>query len=92
VVAGAKLSEDAGDALKEIENVSEYISERIEAISRSAREQASSAEQINDTMGVIQEITTQTSDGTSQTAASIGTLADLADDLQHSVSGFRLPD
>jgi len=43
-------------------------------------------------MNVIQEITTQTSDGTGQTAASIGNLADLADDLQRSVSGFRLPD
>ena len=42
-------------------------------------------------MGVIQEITQQTTEGTNQTAHSVGKLAELADDLQRSVSGFRLP-
>ncbi len=92
VVAGAKLSENAGEALKEIETVSKFISERITDLAKSAQSQSSSAEQISETMSVIQEITTQTSDGTSQTAASIGMLADLADELQRSVAGFRLPE
>ncbi len=92
VVAGAKMSEDAGEALKEIESVSKSISERISKVAASARVQSGAAEKIDVTMNVIQEITTQTSDGTGQTAASIGNLADLADDLQRSVSGFRLPD
>jgi len=91
VVYGAKLSEDAGEALKEIENVSQHISERISAVAASAQKQSKSAGRIDQTMGVIREITTQTSDSTSQTAASIGVLADLAEELQHSVSGFRLP-
>lgn len=91
VVYGAKLSEDAGEALKEIENVSQHISERISAVAASAQKQSHSAGRIDQTMGVIREITTQTSDSTSQTAASIGVLADLAEELQHSVSGFRLP-
>jgi twitching motility protein PilJ len=43
-------------------------------------------------MSVIQEITTQTTEGTNHTAESIGTLADLADDLRESVAGFRLPE
>ncbi len=42
-------------------------------------------------MNVIQEITTQTSAGTNETAASIGNLAELANELRHSVAGFRLP-
>jgi twitching motility protein PilJ len=92
VVAGARLAEDAGEALKEIENVSESIAERISEVASSAQHQSAGAESIDDTMSVIQEITTQTADGTSQTAASIGNLADLADELQRSVSGFRLPD
>jgi twitching motility protein PilJ len=92
VVAGAQLAEDAGEALKEIETVSKFISERISAVAQSAQNQSSAAGRINDTMSVIQEITTQTSDGTGKTAASIGTLADLADDLQRSVAGFHLPD
>ena len=91
VVTGAKLAEDAGEALKEIESVSNYISERISQVAHSARSQSEEAGKIDDTMSVIQEITTQTSDGTAQTATSIGMLADLADDLQRSVAGFRLP-
>ncbi len=92
VVRGATLAEDAGEALKEIENVSNHISERVVSIAEMASTQSSEAGRIDETMSVIQEITAQTSDGTSQTAAAIGTLADLADELQLSVSGFRLPE
>jgi twitching motility protein PilJ len=92
VVAGAKLAEDAGEALKEIESVSNQISERIQRVADTAQQQSEEASRVNDTMSVIQEITTQTSDGTNQTAASIGSLADMADELQRSVAGFRLPE
>ncbi|HEB97270.1 MAG TPA: chemotaxis protein [Sedimenticola thiotaurini] len=92
VVSGARFSEDAGEALKEIEAVSKFIAERITGVAESAQAQSQAAERITGTMQVIQEITTQTTEGTSHTAASIGTLADLAEDLQRSVSGFRLPD
>ncbi len=91
VVAGAKLAEDAGEALKEIETVSGYIAELTRKISDSAQQQSSEVARIDDTMGVIQEITQQTTEGTNQTAHSIGKLAELADELQRSVSGFRLP-
>ena len=43
-------------------------------------------------MNVIQEITTQTSAGTSATAQSIGNLAAMALDLRESVAGFKLPE
>jgi twitching motility protein PilJ len=43
-------------------------------------------------MNVIQEITSQTSAGTTATAKSIGNLAQLANDLQSSVAGFKLPE
>lgn len=92
VVAGAQLAEDAGEALKEIESVSNQISERIQHVADTAQTQSEEASRVNDTMSVIQEITTQTSDGTNQTAASIGALADMADELQRSVAGFRLPE
>jgi len=92
VVSGAKLAEDAGEALQEIESVSNQISERIQRVADTAQGQSQEAARVNDTMSVIQEITTQTSDGTNQTAASIGALAEMADELQRSVAGFRLPD
>ncbi len=91
VVAGAKLAEDAGSALGEIENVASRLAGLVDSISDATREQTRGAVDITDTMNVIQEITTQTSDGTNQTAASIGKLAELASELKNSVAGFKLP-
>jgi len=92
VVAGAKLAEDAGQALDEIEGVSSQLSDLISNISDTAHQQAGAASNISETMNVIQEITTQTSAGTNETATSIGNLAELANELRKSVAGFKLPD
>jgi twitching motility protein PilJ len=92
VVRGARLAQDAGVALEEIENVSMNLAELIQNISNAARQQASSASHISNTMNVIQEITSQTSSGTNATAKSIGNLADMASQLRSSVAGFTLPD
>ncbi|HXR64195.1 MAG TPA: methyl-accepting chemotaxis protein [Rudaea sp.] len=91
VVAGARLAEDAGLALGEIEKVSNDLAELIQNISSAARQQSAAATNISATMNVIQEITTQTSVGASQTAESIGNLAQLAADLRRSVADFKLP-
>jgi twitching motility protein PilJ len=91
VVQGAQLAQNAGEALEQIENVSKHLAELITNISDSAKQQASAANNISDTMNVIQEITTQTSAGTNETAASIGNLAELANELRRSVAGFKLP-
>ncbi|MFQ3229057.1 methyl-accepting chemotaxis protein [Reinekea sp.] len=92
VVRGARLAQDAGVALEEIESVSKNLADLIQNISNAARQQASSAGHISNTMNVIQEITSQTSAGTTATAKSIGNLAQLANDLQSSVAGFKLPE
>lgn len=92
VVAGAKIAEDAGAALSEIESVSSHLAELVQSITSATRQQANAASNISDTMNVIQEITTQTSEGTNQTAKSIGNLSELASELKRSVSGFKLPD
>ncbi len=92
VVRGARLAQDAGVALEEIENVSTSLADLIQNISNAARQQASSAGHISNTMNVIQEITSQTASGTSATAGSIGTLASMAMELRESVAGFTLPD
>ncbi|MCX7034630.1 MAG: methyl-accepting chemotaxis protein [Arenimonas sp.] len=91
VVAGARLAEDAGLALGEIEKVSNDLADLIQNISQAARQQSSAATNITATMSVIQEITTQTSHGANQTAESIGNLAQLAADLRRSVADFKLP-
>jgi twitching motility protein PilJ len=91
VVAGARLAEDAGSALGDIERVSHDLSALIQNISTAAREQSAAATDVSHSMNAIQEITSQTSQGASQTADSIGTLAQLASDLRRSVAHFKLP-
>ena len=91
VVAGARLAEDAGTALGEIEKVSSDLSGLIEGISVAAQEQSSAASNITQAMNTIQAITAQTSQGASQTAESVGNLAQLASDLRRSVADFKLP-
>lgn len=91
VVAGARLAEDAGTALGEIEKVSSDLSNLIQGISTAAQQQSSAASNITATMNTIQQITSQTSQGASQTAESIGNLAQLAADLRRSVADFKLP-
>ncbi|WP_411267907.1 methyl-accepting chemotaxis protein [Ketobacter sp.] len=92
VVRGARLAQDAGVALEEIENVSSNLADLIQNISNAARQQAASAGHISNTMNVIQEITSQTSAGTTATATSIGNLAELAVQMRNSVAGFKLPE
>ncbi|MEO5574072.1 MAG: methyl-accepting chemotaxis protein, partial [Gammaproteobacteria bacterium] len=91
VVTGARLAQDAGAALKEIETVSGELAGLIAGISKTAQEQSASASSIAGSMNAIQQITTQTSIGTTETAGSVGVLAELANDLRKSVAGFKLP-
>ena len=91
VVQGARLAQDAGVALEEIEGTSKNLAELIQSISDAARQQAATAGHISNTMAVIQEITSTTSQGTEATASSIGELATMADEMRNSVEGFKLP-
>jgi len=91
VVSGAKRAEDAGEALREIENVSTNLANLIEGISESAKKQSAIANDVSKTMNVIQEITLKTSEGTEETSSSLSSLNELANELQRSVSGFKLP-
>jgi len=91
VVSGARLAEDAGTALTEIERVSNALNDLIKSISVAAQQQAGAAADITKTMGVVQQISGQTSRGAGQTADSIGHLAQLAADLRRSVADFKLP-
>lgn len=92
VVKGAKLAKDAGEALEEVQSVSNTLATLIQSISNAAQQQATSAGHISSTMNVIQDITSQTSSGTMATARSVGRLNEMAAALQESVSGFKLSD
>ncbi len=90
VVEGAKLSDAAGQALTEIGQVSQNLAALIDTISHATKEQAELAGKVSRNMQDIQNITTQTTEGTRQTAVSIGQLSNLATDLRGSVAGFKL--
>jgi twitching motility protein PilJ len=91
VVRGARLAQDAGVALEEIEGVSRILAALVESITNAAQQQAALGQQISSTMLVIQQTTTQTTSGTAATARSMGNLAKMASEMRRSVSGFTLP-
>ncbi len=91
VVRGARLAQDAGVALEEIEGVSKVLAALIQSITNAAQQQADLGEQISQTMTVIQQTTSQTTSGTAATARSMGNLAKMASAMRRSVSGFTLP-
>jgi twitching motility protein PilJ len=92
VVTGAKLAEDAGEALQRIEQVSQEIARATQAIATQLEQQSQGAVSISDSMDVIQKITGQTSEGTEQTTQSIEKLAQMAEQLRQTVARFKLPD
>lgn len=90
VVQGAKLAADAGEALEEVQTVSNRLADLIQKISNEAQTQETSAAQVSQDMAVIQQITSKTTSGTRATAHSVGQLNQMAASLQQSVSGFKL--
>lgn len=91
VVNGARLAKDAASALGDIEKVSNSLATLIDNISGESQQQLGSAENIAQTMNVIQEITTQTLDGSQATSKSIGNITSISAELRETVAGFRLP-
>jgi twitching motility protein PilJ len=90
VVEGTRLSDAAGTALAEIGRVSRQLTELIERIAVTTAGRTGLAGDVSRSIGHILEVTDQTSEGTRQTAQSIGQLATLARELKASVSRFRV--
>ena len=90
VVEGAKLSDVAGQSLREIEQVSNELAALINSISTSTQVQTDMASEVASVMEDILQITVQTTEGTRLTANSIAQLTGLASDLKGSVAGFKL--
>ena len=91
VVSGARKAEDAGEALGQIESVSKDLSRLIDEIASEAQAQSETATQVAGQMKEIRDVSIKTSEGTNQTAQSMGRLADLVTKLSESVADFKLP-
>jgi twitching motility protein PilJ len=90
VVEGAKLSDAAGQALSEIQDVSRDLAELIARISSQTQMQSTSVSEVTKGMQGILRITEETTEGTKQTNVSIGQLTRLAAELRSSVAGFKV--
>jgi twitching motility protein PilJ len=90
VVTGTRTADEAGQTLREIEEVSKRLAALIASISVATREQAASAAKVAANMKDILNVTQLTTEGTRRTAASAGQLTALANELKSSVSGFKL--
>ena len=90
VVAGAQLSDAAGQALSEIGAVSRSLAELIQEISASTQQQADSATGVASLMQGILQVTEQATAGTERTAQAVEALATLATELKGSVAGFKV--
>ncbi|CAN5531444.1 chemotaxis chemoreceptor PilJ [soil metagenome] len=90
VVEGAKLSDSAGTALSEIDQVSRHLADLIEQISDSASREAVSANVVADNIQHIFVVTEQTGEGTRSTALQVRDLSRMAEELRQSVSRFKI--
>ena len=91
VVDGTRLADAAGQALGEIESVSEQLSNLISGMAETAQEQSEAATDVSSQMTQIRDVTNATSRDARQTAESIGKLTNLARELSESVAGFKIP-
>ncbi len=90
VVEGAKLSDNAGTALTQIDSVSRQLSELIEQISSSALKEAQSANEVVGNIQHIFAVTEQTGEGTRSTAQQVRELSRMAEELRQSVARFKI--
>ncbi|MBL0920350.1 MAG: type IV pili methyl-accepting chemotaxis transducer N-terminal domain-containing protein [Hydrogenophaga sp.] len=90
VVEGAKLSDNAGTALSEIDRVSRRLADLIEQISSAASREAESANEVAGNIQHIFAVTEQTGEGTRSTAQQVRELSAMAEELRQSVARFKI--
>ena len=90
VVEGARLSDNAGTALTEIDQVSRRLAELIEKISISTSSEAKLANVVAGNIQHIFAVTEQTGEGTRATATQVRELSVMAEDLRQSVARFKI--
>ena len=90
VVEGARLSDNAGTALSEIDSVSRRLADLIEQISSAASKEADQANEVASNIQHIFAVTEQTGESTRSTANQVRDLARMADELRQSVARFKI--
>ncbi len=90
VVNGARLSDNAGSALSEIDLVSRQLATLIETISKSTADEANQANQVAGSIQRIFAVTEQSGESTRGSAREVRGLAQVAEELRDSVARFKI--
>jgi len=91
VITGAKMADEAGQALDEIEQISQELYDAIEGVASEATEESTVAKTVSSRMNNLKSATEQADMSVSQVAAALGQVRDVVDKLNQSVAGFQLP-
>ncbi|HEX5806045.1 MAG TPA: methyl-accepting chemotaxis protein [Macromonas sp.] len=90
VVDGARLTDNAGSALTDIESLSRQVADLIELIAQSAAQDAVLAGQTANNIQHIFAVAEQTGQGTRSTVEQVRELTRVADELRQSVARFKI--
>lgn len=91
VVSGATTADEAGRALNEIESVSQTLLDAIEKVADDARSESQVAQTVAGRMTNLQSATSDADLSVSQVAIALEQMRSVADQLNQSISGFKLP-
>jgi methyl-accepting chemotaxis protein len=90
VEEGTKLADQAGAALREIEQIVKQSATLMTDITRAAADQVQSTSSVVHTMGTISNLTQETTLGVQDTVATINNLADLTKRLNEAINRFKI--
>ena len=87
---GTKLADQAGAALREIEQIVKQTATLMTDITRAAADQVQSTSSVVHTMDTISNLTQETTLGVQDTVATINNLADLTKRLNEAINRFKI--
>lgn len=92
VVSGAATADEAGRALTEIETVSQQLLKTIDRVANEAETESRVAQTVAGRMQGLQEATMESDLSVSQVAVALEQMRSVADQLNQSIAGFKLPE
>jgi methyl-accepting chemotaxis protein len=92
VEEGVATTNKAGEALREIIQMSEQVGDMIAQIATAATEQSSATDEINRSMEQISSLVKESASGAQQSAQACQDLSGMAFELQKIVSNFKVGD
>ena len=90
VEGGVALAREAGDAITQIEQVSDQVTSYVNDISNSLEEQSKASNEIAAQIEKVSQMTETNSDAAKQASAAASDLAQLAGEMRITVDGFKI--